>query len=204
MFVFLVVFYWFWLICEGCFGCFGRRAYQRGLVEILEISKFLSGIFVGGGSIWAQYEPNRRSLCGPIGGPFSYEGRGGVAGGQKSIAKRLKGKHQNNWHDLRPLHPSNPCHGGPGYELSLAMFFFVVGRLVAGWLVGWLIDWLVVLSRAVDRGSTRWKMMKHDDSSMRVHERRKVHSTICTLKCRQWAPTANGRGDGQLSHPPDP
>ena len=34
------------MICEGCFGCFGRRAYQRGLVEILEISKFLPGIFV--------------------------------------------------------------------------------------------------------------------------------------------------------------
>ena len=36
--------------------------------------------------------------------------------------------------------------------------------------------------------------MKNDDSSMRVHERRKVRSTICTLKCRLWAPTVDGRG----------
>ena len=36
--------------------------------------------------------------------------------------------------------------------------------------------------------------MKNDDCFMRVHERRKVRSTICTLKCRLWAPTVDGRG----------
>ena len=50
------------------------------------------------------------------------------------------------------------------------------------------------MSRAVDRGSTLWKIMKNGDSTMRVHERRKVCSTICTLKCRLWAPTVDGRG----------